>query len=349
MVLWTRTADGLKPDLSVLRRVLDLYARHCGPPKAIVLDIWDLGCVDEVAGKGDEGSAIAAARPMLVGVRDPRTGAISQVEAPSLSKEQSGDFWRPVFDAVHDLVKERGWSERTIMLGLGGDARPGKRTGELLRKWAPYARWDLLSHFIGDPPPEQGKLFTASGIEVGIKEWPSMGGMSTALQIEERLKDAKDYLELPTARWQYQEYSPPFLFRTLPILWGHFGRLGLDFWTSREGGPTSRTFFSHADALAAPGPDGAVPTVRFQMFREGVQDYELRAAIVRAMEGLSEEQRRPYLDLLDEAAARVRWGSACLSQHELAYDWPSYAVRVQEAAAELAGVKTDAVWQKPPR
>jgi hypothetical protein len=37
-----------------------------------------------------------------------------------------------------------------------------------------------------------------------------------------------------------------------------------------------------------------------------------------------------------------------LSQHEPGYDWPGYAARVQEADAELEGVKTAARWDNPP-
>jgi hypothetical protein len=36
-------------------------------------------------------------------------------------------------------------------------------------------------------------------------------------------------------------------------------------------------------------------------------------------------------------------------QMELAYDWPAYVARLHAAAAELAGAKVDAAWDRPPR
>jgi hypothetical protein len=124
--------------------------------------------------------------------------------------------------------------------------------------------------------------------------------------------------------------------------------MGLDFWIAKGEGPRNTTFFSHVNALAVPGPDGAVPTVRFQMFREGVQDFEVRVVLLKALAGLPEDRRTAYLDLLDQAGKRMRWGAAYLSQHELAHDWPGYVARVQEAAAAAAGTEVTARWDEPP-
>jgi hypothetical protein len=84
------------------------------------------------------------------------------------------------------------------------------------------------------------------------------------------------------------------------------------------------------------------------MLREGVQDMDLRLAIIRAYERLPEERRQAWRDLLDEFLLRAAWGAGYLSQHELGYDWRAYAAKVQAAAAELGGVRTDATWEKPP-
>jgi hypothetical protein len=134
--------------------------------------------------------------------------------------------------------------------------------------------------------------------------------------------------------------------------WGSIGRIGLDFWmakTSREG-PRSSSFFSHVESLTVPGPDGPVPTVRFQMLREGAQDSEVKAAIVKAYLDLPEGSRKPYRAILEELLTRMAWGSPFyLSQSELGYDWPGYVARLHQAAAELAGVRSDARWDSPPR
>lgn len=90
-----------------------------------------------------------------------------------------------------------------------------------------------------------------------------------------------------------------------------------------------------------------MPSVRFQLFREGVQDAELRLSIIRAYLMLPEEQRKPYRALLDELPGRVG-ASMFLGQNELALDLPAYRARLQVAAAELAGVKSEARWEQPP-
>jgi hypothetical protein len=237
------------------------------------------------------------------------------------------------------------------MASLGGDLRPGQKSGDLVRQWAPYARWQILSHFSGDPGPSDGKLTATGGLEVGVKEYPwrSFIHPFTASEFEEDLARSAEYLDLPTARWHWQDDSPPFIFRTLPMIWGSLGHVGLDFWLRGRGAPRNSSFFTPSESLTVPGPDGALPTVRLQMLREGVQDMEIRWTIIRACQNLPEDRRKPYHDLLNEFVQRAYWGSPYLSQCELSYDWRAYTAEVQTAAAELAGVKPDAKWEMPPK
>jgi hypothetical protein len=86
------------------------------------------------------------------------------------------------------------------------------------------------------------------------------------------------------------------------------------------------------------------------MLREGIQDAEVKTAIVKAYLTLPEEERKPYRALLNELLTRMAWGSPFfLSQSELSYDWPAYVARLHLAGAELAGVKNDVRWENPPR
>lgn len=355
MVRWLKTPHGLRPDLSIVEKYLDAYVKHCAPPRAISLYIWGASSAKEHA-DAYEGRRIPSREnvkysPPLVEVIDPQTNASEKVLAPAIGEEGSEQFWKGLLDAVRALVVRRGWSERVIMLALGGDIRPGQKTAELVRQWAPYARWDFLSHFSGDPAPQDGKMIATGGMEVGVMEWPRAAASLRLPDFEARVQKPYDFLELPTDRWQHQEYSPPLISRTMTANWGNIGRIGLDFWQARtsKGAPRSTSFFSHIEALTVPGPDGPVPTVRFQMLREGVQDAEVKAAIVRAYLRLPEDARKPYRALLEELLARMSWGSPFyLSQSELGYDWPAYVARLHLAAAELAGVKSEATWERPP-
>jgi len=362
IIRWTKTAGGLQPDFTILEKYLDAYGRHCAAPRGISLYIWGIRCAREMVQayeggglrKGTEASETNSGfAPPRVHVWDPKANTVTEQEVPVIGAAGSEKFWKPLVDGVRALVVKRGWSERCVMLGLGGDSRPGRKTVDLFKEWAPYARWNYLSHFSGDPGPKDGKLIATGGGEIGLKEWPWLicTRFSTAAQFEERLAAPLDFIEMPTARWMHQEYSPPLLFRTLAMMWGEVGRIGLDFWMARERGKPRATSFigSHINSLTVPGPDGAVPTVRFEMFREGVQDVEVRGGIIRAYLKLPAEQRKGYRELIDELPSRVGQCGGPLPCQELNLDWAGYVARVHLAAAQLAGAKTDARWDQPPK
>ena len=356
LIRWVKTDRGLQPEFSLLEKYLDLYLKHCTPPRALCLYIWDSAYAKQVADfyenrRVPTRAMEAQADPMVL-QWDPATGETNEIPAPRFEDAGADRFWRPVFDGVRSIVRRRGWSERTILLGLGGDLRPSTATADRLRQWAPYARWNLLSHFSGDPAPVDGRLTAGGNLEVGFKQWPWMicGRALPARGWEQQVEQQLDFLAMPTARWHHQEFSPPIMFRTLPLLWGSVSHLGLDFWMpGADGGPSNTSFFVHVNALTAPGPDGAIPTVRFQMLREAVQDVHVRRAMIRAYLNLPEEQRQRYRDLLDEFTLRVAFGAHIPSGGELSYDWPDYVARVYQTAGDLTGQKTGASLDNPPK
>lgn len=343
-----RRGDKLAPEFSRLEKFLELYAKHCGPPQALCLYVWDASSSKEVAdvyeGRKVASVTMKPSSPLLVAVWDPATDTTTDTEVPGIGEPGGEAIWRPLFEGVRALVLKRGWPERCIVAGMGGDIRPSQRVGEVLRDWAPYARWYLLSHFSGDPAPKDGRLIASGGLEIGMKEYPA-GGCLPVAELERRVLAPGEFLELPTFR-EHDDNMTPFMFRTVPMKWGAVGRLALDFWPGR-GGPRCNSWFSHTERLTVPGEDGALPTVRFQMFREGVQDHEIRAAIIRAYAPLPADQRQPYRALFEEFVTRHDWGSRYLSQMELAYDYPAYLARLHAAAAELAGTKMTHRWEEP--
>ena len=354
LIRWVRGDQGLRPDFSILEKHLDSYVKFCAPPEGLSLGIWGASSAMEIADAYENRRIPSRVNvryaPPEVAVWDPQTKTVSTQPVPAIGAQGSEQFWKPMLDGVRALVVKRGWSERIIMLGLGGDIRPGQKTVELMKQWAPYARWDYLSHFSGDPGPKDGKMIATGGAEIGMKEWPVGCSHLRLSQFEERVKNPYDFLELPTDRWLHQAYSPPLTFRTQTASWGNIGRQGLDFWLAGKGGPQCTSFFSHVNSLTVPGPDGAIPTVRFQMLREGLQDAEIKRAIVRAYLKMPEEKREPYQEVLQELAKRTWWGSpSYLGQSELSYDWPAYVARLHCTAAELAGEKTEAKWEQPPK
>jgi hypothetical protein len=330
-------------------------ARRSGPNRrlaflaALSLLIWDAPSSKECA-FAYEGARVPTRDyrpkiPLQVEVWDPKTGQTSEVSVPAFTGDGADQFWKPLLDGVRAIVKRRGWSERIIMLGLGGDNRPSQKTGDVLRQWAPYARWDILSHYSGDPGPKDGKLIVVGGLEIGVREWPCTGfRASSAKEWEQHVEKPMEFLDLSTARGAYNEKSPPSVYRMLSLHYGYLSRVGLDFWSGARVG----SWFGGINAIVAPGPEGAIPTARFQMFREGVQDLEVRMGIVRACLKLPEAQRVPYRALLDEFRGLHGVGTAYLGPGGQGDVVLGYVARVHQAAAELSGVKTDTRWDAPP-
>ena len=109
--------------------------------------------------------------PFLVTGWDPKSGKMEPIPAPQFGEEGSEAFWKPMFDGVLEMVRQRGWSERIIMLGEAFDARPPVKRVEFARKLAPYARWQVASHFTKDRRvPADGVLIVSDNIEVGLQE-----------------------------------------------------------------------------------------------------------------------------------------------------------------------------------
>jgi hypothetical protein len=347
LIRWVKSGDGWQPDLSLFKKYLDLYVKHAAPPKAISLYVWSPETAVFTQELTDAMSAARVAarvgkggKPLQVTGWDPRTGQTQQLPAPKFIDPGAEAFWKPLFDAVRASVVERGWSQRIIMAGCGGDTRPLPRTGEVLRQWAPYVRWHFYSHYVGDPgPDEAGTLIALGKHEVGLKEHP--GGDESAW-----LKKL-DYLDMPLQRAWFYDQSPPLSFRTMAMLSGRLGRVGLDFWP--DGVRYSPLIWGlYPIRLASRGPDGPLPTVRLAMMRQAMQDFEPRLTILESIAKLGPDGQRPYRQLLDDLHRRMAIGNSYLSQNELGQDWPAYVARLYRAAEELTAIKTDARWDSPP-
>jgi hypothetical protein len=349
LIRWVKTGKGLQPDFSLFEKYLDLYLKYCAPPKAISLYIWspETAVWAREASDGVASARVAArtgksGRPLEVTQWNPRTGATENVAAPTFLSEGAEAFWKPMLDGVRGIVLRRGWSERVILVGCAGDSRPASKTGERLRQWAPYARWDIYSHFVGDPPASaSGKLIAAPNLEVGLKEHAGGGDESLWLR-------KLDFLDITLQRASFYDQSSPMAFRTVPMLSGRVARTGIDFWP--ESVRYSPLIWGiYPIRVAGRGPDGPLPTVRVQMMREALQDYEARLTILEAIAKLPADEQKPHRDLLEDFSRRMGIGRAGLSQMELNLDWPGYVAQTYRAAEALSGMKTEARWDNPPK
>jgi hypothetical protein len=377
MVRFVKTGDGVKPDFTVLERYLDLWVKHCPTPQVINLIVWEPRFATTLT-ESYEGRRVQKknpdALPVKVTALDPQTGTMTEMPAPMIGEEGSEAFWRPVLDGALAIVRKRGWQASTLMLGTLFDWRPTPQQVEAVRAWAPYARWTGFSHWSGDPgtifnrtPTDPGgRFFATSGAEIGYKEevypppLPAMFPNNAEIQ-------KLQYLRAGAHRFSIHQQSSVEAYRNLAWFSGTLCRLGMDYWpvdvrdsrgrTRASGlldprgyrGPGEwRVYTQLPWALTAPGPDGPVPTARFQMVREAIQETEAWIAILQAGAALPAEQRDAHRRLWQEAMTGYKLADY-LTQARLSLDWTGCVSRTYDAAGAPAGVEPEARWDHPPR
>ncbi len=325
LVRWVRRGDRLDPDFGVLDRYLDVFARHVVRPDTVIVYAWTTGLGALSTGRGNWTNVRTWGKPAPVVAAtfvDPQTGATStdKVAAPGSGREAE-TLWQPVWDGLRERVLARGWDERAIMVGLAKDYRPRKEHVQFFRKVAPYARWALLTH--QDTPKLElfgvpaGHLATAFAEYIRAPEAgaPPPRGWKVPWQ----------RVVYPRNLFSQEEFTRPWLkpngplatYRNCPeacLMSGYRGlsMIGLDFWPVEEAvDGTRRTILEGSGAtlglqhlepaLLAPGPEGAVPTIRSEMLREGLALAEARIAIEKAL--VDEAARRR---LGEDLATRAR-------------------------------------------
>jgi len=362
MVRWIRRDDGsYTHDYSVFDRYLDLTLRHSGKPEVVCLYVWDLSL-----GGGYFGRTGKPPQGVTVSRLDPSSGKIHQMVGPVYGTPESNAFMKPVLDEIRQRLNRRGIDDGQIMLGIAGDSRPSPQVTELFAEIAPYARWMLNSHASAD------KINDAP---VGLY-WNVWGAPNVPEPDQER---RYGWQNEPLIRGVFPRYGAG------PVgpMWSHsplavygtiseattmagvrgFGRAGADFWPvlvdSRGHGESiagrypdspwhQLSIGSSTLSVLAPGPSGAVSTVRFEALRQGVQECEARIFIERA---LADAARRGKLSnfliqqcqqVLDDRARMIRAvASAGRSQNNrvwqwyAATDWPGRATELFDAAAEV--------------
>jgi hypothetical protein len=347
MIRWVRAGERPEADFTAFDAFLDLYEKHVGPPKVLCLDVWNLRIRDGAA------PAVTA--------RDPRSGTMSEMAAPMYGGPGAEAFWKPVMDGVRERVLRRGWDERCIMVGVASDRWPRRETVEFFRAIAPYARWAVFTHGRWRGRRESrddGRMSLAEGMEIGYHEDPwGYGGTRLVGDIRYRPWTER-YVKAGAMRECVSDWSPPVRFRNLSDMSVNklnqgFGRVGLDYGRV-DGRPLigrherwETLYRDNPRAIAVAGPDGALPTVRYQMLREGVQEAEARIVIAGALaredaeETLGADLAKRCRDLLDQRRA-ARAAARDLPEAQVSCDWLGLTAGLYAAAGEVAAAKSRA-------
>jgi len=400
MVRWVKQGGGYRRDYSALEKYLDLWTTHCGPPKALALDMWSAQHDPEVIGAREANleKVRKQAPPPKVTLLDRASGNMTELAAPRIDEPAGEAFWRPVFEEVRAIVRRRGWSEKVIMIGEPQDDRPSLRFVKLIGQWAPYVRWSVYSHFSGDStslgtkermgegrPRDDGSWIILPGMEVGYGVMP-FEHMSPAMLPQDQSRQKMTALMAGSYRFSFIQASTPEAYRTVVWWTGNSGRHGMDYWPLADGRRLLRglgnIWGGTPLSMTAPGPAGPLPTVRFQMYREAVQEAEAWLTIVETCatrqpdgkmgEGAhrpdwsgawkpsaagQDERAKAYIAMyLDAVNLFARWRASMhyggvensLPLAKLSLGWPGAIARAYEAAGELTGAKSPATWQQPP-
>ncbi len=374
MIRWVKQGDGYRRDYSALETFLDLWTKHCGPPKALTLDLWDAQHDPEVhyaRDRGNHTSRNAKASLPKVTRLDPASGDMTELESPRIGDPAGEAFWRPVFDEVRAIVRRRGWPDNVIMIGEPLDDRPTIPIVKLMQEWAPYARWSLFSHFTGDASSLGGTanevssetrtqadgrwLVLPGNLEVGYGAMPHEP-MSPAMTPQDESRRKMTALIGGTSRCTIRQASSPEAYRTHVWWTGNSAHYGMDFWNlPRIGclhGSLGMLTANIPVSMTVPGPDGPLPTVRFQMYREAVQEAEAWLTIVGTCATRQDDQAKAYMALYRDAVNLYARGggveNSVLPLAKLSLGWVGAIARAYEVAGELTGAKSEATWQQLP-
>lgn len=339
MIQFRRVGAQLVPDFSALDRYLELYDKHVGPPRAVVVQVFS-------PNMNQRGRSPASVN---ITVRS-RDGRLSQEQVPFFGRPGSREIWAPVIEGLQSRLRDRNWPEEALMIGIGADTRPQAEVVEFFRQIDQAIPWVLFTHARGDPSPGARRQ-TIGPMEVGYRVLPDVPRIRFPSSPQWSLPEPGSFIDASSLRGFIRIYSPPGSYYTAPsrAMFGRssgLARIGLDFWP-REGnadhhvdgllsryrtnGVLDRNLMrDNPRTLTAPGPDGAVPTVRFEMLREGIQLNEARLLIE---EVLADEQKRSQLsqELRAEALQRMTEYQAALLLGALDWAWMIHADRLQRA------------------
>jgi hypothetical protein len=311
MIRWEKLPDGkLKPDLSIAEKYVALAVKHMGKIPIVCLYCWE----QNAPNASNNPSHLNAEqrrqyeREVLITVRDPKTGELSEAKGPEWGTPESREFWKPVFDGLKSILAEHGMAD-SLMLGIAGDYKPTERSLGDMKEVTGGAKWVLHSHTIRHMLGEKanypvGYIAAAWGGHAWHNDPSEKRGYGWKMPFPRVMtrgfdrnaacqRTMMEFLVTGIAKPKRgYTYGPGYGLRGV-------GRCGADFWSVLKSGENRRslTLFGRypptnwgqlnpilwCSALFAPGKDGAVATVRSELVRENQQEIEARAFIEKAL------------------------------------------------------------------
>ena len=341
MVRWAQQPDGTyEYDFSILERYLDLAQKYL-KPRLVIAYVWEVyNSGKRFPNVANAGSIQMALLGPLVTVVNPASGETDVMEGPLYTDPDIKAFWEPVAKKLRQVMKARGL-DKELTIGLGCDVGPFKEAVQLWKDFFPEAGWAFQGH-------------------TTIRGWMCYDIAPVVYQAPTWVGAARDPMFGRTYGWKnphiYAQFHRNLNF-DLPLTehrqiveWNiqterrGLGRIGADFWPvlgGRRPAPIAGNRYPLSSwfqvniwtRVLAPGPEGALSTVRFELMREGVQQCEARIAIEQA---LTEEALRARLG---EVAVKAYEEMMNVRTRALLWGYSNYLVDAsscpQERSAEL--------------
>ena len=292
LVRLVKKGDGFTYDFSIFDRYLDLFCKYMNP-KAICLYTFS-------PSRKTCGSAV------LTTIDDGKLGTFNAPDyAPT---PEAIAFWKPLITEVRSRLKQRGL-DGSVSIGMtleGG--RMGAKVKPIVALFKavwPEMKMADLAHFGGqlgkacDVPMGYTMSVWGNESRTPTKKWGAFDLPFILLRhfradpvIDMRPTSSRGALYLAAETAMSQTF------------WGRggpskrakgLGPLGMDFWNfpadgkvlrypgTLEGRVSNLSMTHSTSAFLAPGPDGPLPTARFDVFREGIQVCEARALLERSL------------------------------------------------------------------
>lgn len=298
MVYWIDKGDGKYAyDFGVFDRYLDLYQAKVGKPGILLIDVWKWAADRDKAAPG--GFKVSGTNSVRVSRIDPQTRKVDEIIPPLYGTPESVAFWKPVLDEVRKRLEKRGWMD-VACLGTASDDVPRPPTLAAFQEIWPDVSWFCTGHMCparfpagkgGFVPVRSvewvwgcGRLWDPAPNKEYPRPWKTAPARYSIAFPREGATAAMLKQEFST--WDYRWNAEKVLQCNLAGI----GRVCMDCWPipGRRGllcgSPGQYNFCASITALFHPGPDGAVPTVRSEMYREGVQVREAMSFLMKAVD-----------------------------------------------------------------
>jgi hypothetical protein len=349
-VYWVKQPDGTyKYDFSLFDRYMTLVRKYL-KPEVICLYVSDGAGMSQIKG---------------VTLLDNSSGKMDILSLPPYQPlPESIQFWKPLLSEVKQRLAQFKLDD-IAMLGMLWEGAGGGEAGnklkaviDLFKEAAPDMKWVQIAHYggaggnvygvpygyvmsvWGNNTPYKSKEFGARDLPIKVAWHPRA----------DALTDIRPFA--PRGAFRY------VLHRSLEMGSMGVAPIGLDFWNipgagNLEGAGAwnlSMTEFT-TSALLAPGESGPISTVRFEVFREGLQECEAYHVVKRALDNndsrtkLGEALEKKSREILAEInkyrdfAGRGEWSAEGEGwKWYTSTDWETRTLKLYTCAGEVMRV-----------